>query len=82
MNRKLRRSIVMLACPAIILWLGSNAITRIGELYDGLCPTLQAPGMKILLYEGNLLGYCTGVGSYLSTLGLIMGLPRWRFRRR
>jgi hypothetical protein len=34
--RDLRRGILMLACPAIILWLGGDAITRVSELYDGL----------------------------------------------
>jgi hypothetical protein len=72
MNWKLWQPIVMLACPAIIVWLGSDAIDRINELYDGLCPTLQGPGMARLLPEGDPQGYCTGIGDYLYTLQIIM----------
>jgi hypothetical protein len=72
-GRGLRRLIVMLACPAMIIWLGGDAITHIGELYDGLC-VMQGPGAAALLYDDNRLGYCTGIGSDLRMLGYIMGI--------
>jgi hypothetical protein len=72
--RKFRRPIVMLTSSATIIWLGSSAISHISELYDGLCPDVQGPGLAVLLYDGNRLGYCTGIGDYLSGLGFIMGL--------
>ena len=58
---------------AAILWLGGGAISHISELYDGLCE-VQGPGMAKLLYDGNSLGYCSGIGSDLSVLGFIMGV--------
>jgi hypothetical protein len=71
--RDLWRSAVMFASAATIIWLGGGAIIRISEAYDGLCPT-QGPGLAPLLYDGNPLGYCVGIGSDLSVLGLIMGI--------
>jgi hypothetical protein len=65
------RYVTMLASAATIIWLGENAISHIGELYDGLCPS-QGPGFAILVYDGNPLGYCVGIGEYLSLLGTIM----------
>jgi len=71
--RRLWRLAAIIACPAAILWLGSDALFHINEAYDGLCP-VQGPGFASLLYDGNSLGYCTGIGSYISVLGIIMGV--------
>src|ERR1700722_2613430 len=68
-----KRAIVILGTPAIIIWLGGSAINHISELYYGLCP-VQGAGMGKLLFDDNPKGYCTGIGSELSILGLIMGI--------
>jgi hypothetical protein len=65
------RSTIMLACPAGIIWLGSDSIAHINELYDGLCP-VQGQGLAPLLYDDNPLGYCVGVSAELQLLGFIM----------
>jgi hypothetical protein len=61
----------LIGCPALIIWLGGDAIGHIGELYDGLCPG-QGPSFARLLYDGNPQGYCTGIGSDLAMLSFIM----------
>jgi hypothetical protein len=68
--RDLRRGILTLACPAIILWLGIDAITRVSELYDGVCG-FQGEGIDSRLAIS--LGYCN-LGSAIPTLGLIIGM--------
>jgi hypothetical protein len=68
--RDLRRGILMLACPAIILWLGFDAISRVSELYDGVCG-FQGEGINSQLTID--LGYCS-LGSAIPTLGFIMGV--------
>jgi hypothetical protein len=60
-----------LACPAIIVWLGGDAITHIADLYDGLCP-VTGQGLAELRYDDNPLGFCTGIGSDLSLLSAIV----------
>jgi hypothetical protein len=62
---------LLLGCPALIIWLGGDAISHIGELYDGLCP---AQALGLYLYDGKREGYCTGIGSDLEMLGLIMAV--------
>jgi hypothetical protein len=71
--RTLRRGILVLGIPALIIWLGGTSISHISELYDGLCPG-QSPNNAILLYDGNRNGYCTGIGDELSLLGFIMAI--------
>ena len=71
--RDFRRGIIALAGPAVITWLGGNAISNISERYDGLCP-VQGRGMGTLLYDGNPQGYCTGIGDDLAILGFIMAV--------
>lgn len=70
-KQKLWRGVLALGCPAAIIWLGGDALYHINDLYDGLC-VVQGSGMRTLLYSGDRLGYCSGIGSYLSTLSLIM----------
>ncbi len=72
-RQKLWRSTVMLACPIAILWLGGDAIDHVSEMYNGLCP-VQGSGLAVLIYDGNPLAYCAGIGQSLSMLGLIMGI--------
>jgi hypothetical protein len=68
--RDVPRGILLLGAPALIIWLGGEAIAHIGELYDGLCP-VQGPGVTKLLYDDNRQGYCSGIGSDLYILGII-----------
>ena len=71
--RDLQRVVPMLGIPAVIIWLGGDAIAHIRELYDGLCP-VQGSGMARLLYTDNPQGYCTGIGDDLWILGFIMSV--------
>ena len=71
-TRDFWRSAVMLISAGMILWLGIDSISHVREAYDGLCPDVQGAGLSILRYDGNPLGYCTGIGEYLSLLSLIM----------
>jgi hypothetical protein len=73
-RRSFGRATIALGSAALIVWLGGDAIAHIDELYDGLCPNLQGPGMAHLLYDGDPQGNCTGIGADLSLLGFIMGI--------
>jgi hypothetical protein len=69
--RVLRRYAIALACPALIIWLGSDAISHITEMYDGLCP-VTGRGFAELRYDDDPLAYCVGIGSDLSLLSAIV----------
>ncbi len=71
--RDVWRLALIVGAPAFIIWLGSDAIGHIDELYSGLCP-VQGSGMERLLYDDNPQGYCTGIGQNLDMLKIIMGV--------
>ena len=69
--REIRQGAITLLLPGLIIWLGSDAIGHISRLYDGLCAE-QEPGMAHYPFDDIRQGYCTGIDSYLSVLGVIM----------
>ena len=69
--REIRQGAITLLLPGLIIWLGSDAIGHISRLYDGLCAE-QEPGMAHYPFDDIRQGYCTGIDSYFSVLGVIM----------
>jgi hypothetical protein len=69
--REIRQGAITLLLPGLIIWLGGDAIGHISRLYDGLCAE-QEPGMAHYPFDDIRQGYCTGIDSYLSVLGVIM----------
>ena len=65
------RALLVFGCPLLIIYLGDDCTAHIRELYDGLCPDLQGPGMKVLLYNGDSQGNCTGIGDQIYLLTTI-----------
>ena len=58
-------------CPVLLFGWAVMPSDYISRLYDGLCAE-QEPGMAHYPFDDIRQGYCTGIDSYLSVLGVIM----------
>ncbi len=69
------RILITLGCPALIVWLGQDALGNIEELYSGLCPATEGQkAVAMLKAVGDPAAYCAGIGDDTNILSGIVWL--------